>query len=179
MSRSVPAAILIVVPPAAPGPERQRWEVLRVEAHDLELGAAREEIEPAGRARLERHLVRRDLSGDLVELPRVRGHRAGTLHLCGDAAAEPDLHVGGRHADRVAVGLDQHVRQDRLWRAPFHDTLHQVQPVQQVFALDADLHPTPHPTDVRLSPPLKDVLSVVLFKNRRGRRTCGHRGKVH
>ena len=55
--------------------------------------------------------------------------------------------------DRVAVGLDQHVGQDRLRSSPLDDTLYQVQAMQQVLALDADLHATTSPPRMsRLSP---------------------------
>src|SRR6185369_709116 len=109
----------------------------------LELRPSRMKIDPSGGARLERHLVGGHLAGNFVELAGVGSDGAALLHLGRDAAAEADLHVGGRRGDLVAVGLDQHVGQERLWGPALHDALYQVQAMEQILTLDADLHAPP------------------------------------
>jgi hypothetical protein len=77
---------------------------------------------------------------DLVELLRRQRQGAALADRRRTAAAQPDLEIGRQKLHLVAVGLDEHVREDGNRVLAFDDPLEQLQFSQQIGLADDQFH---------------------------------------
>jgi hypothetical protein len=86
--------------------------------------------------------MRTSVSGldDLVELLGRQRQRSALANRCVAAAAQPDLEVRRQQLHVVAIGLDEHVREDRDRVLALDDPLEQLQFAQQIGLSNDQLH---------------------------------------
>jgi hypothetical protein len=70
------------------------------------------------------------------------GRRAGAVDLCGRLVDDLDVEVGGAERNGVALGLDQHVREDRDRVPPLDHRLRLRDRPEKRAAFDAQFHAT-------------------------------------
>src|SRR5262249_51768694 len=77
---------------------------------------------------------------DLAELPGADRDRATLADLRRHRHARPHLEVGGRHADRFGLRLEQDVGQDRQGLPRLHDVVDHLQALEELITVEDDFH---------------------------------------
>jgi hypothetical protein len=95
---------------------------------------------PVGIGRQKHFGAVRQLAHDVIE--QMRGHRGGSgLFDHGRCRlGDFEIEIGRLHVERRALGLQQHIRQDRNGVAALDHAMHMVQRLEEIGTLEGDTH---------------------------------------
>ncbi len=117
-------------------------EVAGRQHRQVELRAAGRDLQPRVVGGVAQLHVRAfgQLADDLIEGVGGGGDLAGRLHRGGGLVNDLHVEVGGREGQRLLVGGQEHIGQDRDGVASFHDALHVAEGLEERRALDGQPH---------------------------------------
>jgi hypothetical protein len=121
-------------------------EAVGRKAGEVEAGAARAQLHLLAAFGLEPYLgAIAELAHDLVERMRGDGGRPRRAHHGGDTLGHLDIEVGCPQVDAAVTSLEQHVGKDGIGIASLDDPVHVPKRLEQIVALQRNLHNPPIP----------------------------------
>jgi hypothetical protein len=119
---------------------RHRGEAARIEAHHFEPRAAAFQLNPIVIERVDGKFLAFGLAHDFKKFARVEGKTFFLARFAWNLGSDADLEVGGRKANGLGIGFDEHVSENRNGVAPFDDSLDQRKTVHERLAFDDYSH---------------------------------------